>query len=180
MKCLVRGCTRTHRDAGVSFHRLPGKDPVRSRWLEALRLRANSKILHQLDRVCSEHFSAQSFTSWKVSKNLGFERKKKRLDEGSVPTLQLDLTPAPACKRRRLVSNSVIYIFCSFFLVIIVTHTMAPIAPVNMRNAKLWQISSAGFPKHQVHICQKPSLAQKFPKPKGSRAPGKGTDCKAS
>ncbi|XP_040358693.2 uncharacterized protein LOC115313580 [Ixodes scapularis] len=102
MKCLVRGCTRTHRDAGVSFHRLPGKDPVRSRWLEALRLRANSKILHQLDRVCSEHFSAQSFTSWKVSKNLGFERKKKRLDEGSVPTLQLNLTPAPACKRRRL------------------------------------------------------------------------------
>ncbi|KAM7312428.1 uncharacterized protein ISCGN_009333 [Ixodes scapularis] len=84
MKCLVHGCTRTHRDAGVSFHRLPGKDPLRSRWLEALRLRANSKLLHQLDRVCSEHFSAQSFTSWEVSKNLGFERKKERLDDPST------------------------------------------------------------------------------------------------
>lgn len=75
---------------------------MRSRWLEALRLRANSKLLRQLDRVCSEHFCPQSFTSWEVSKKLGFERKKKRLDEGSVPTLHLDLAPAPACKRRRL------------------------------------------------------------------------------
>lgn len=106
MKCLVKGCGRTLRncDASVTFHRVPAKEPLRSRWLEALGMGSDSRI-PEPERVCSEHFSADSYSSWEVSKKLGFERKRKRLSDESVPSLHLGATPTALCKRCRTVSD---------------------------------------------------------------------------
>nr|XP_018897848.1 PREDICTED: THAP domain-containing protein 6-like [Bemisia tabaci] len=48
-------------DSKTSFHRIPGKEPQRSAWLQALR-RANYNPATDADaRVCSSHFNASDF-----------------------------------------------------------------------------------------------------------------------
>lgn len=102
MKCLVKSCGRTRRDRDPSdanrltFHRVPAKEPLRSRWLNALGLCSDS--VTDADRVCSEHFSAECYIAWELAMRLGFQRKPKWLCSESVPTLHLIAED----KRRRL------------------------------------------------------------------------------
>ncbi|KAM7287748.1 THAP domain-containing protein 1-like [Ixodes scapularis] len=102
MKCLVNGCTRTHRDASVSFHRLPTKEPLRSRWLGALGLHDDPKRPESASRVCSDHFCVQCFTSWRVSNKLCFPKQRRHFDDDATPSLPLDATRAPVCERSGL------------------------------------------------------------------------------
>uniref|UniRef100_V5I0Q8 Putative thap domain protein n=1 Tax=Ixodes ricinus TaxID=34613 RepID=V5I0Q8_IXORI len=98
MKCLVNGCGNTPKNLGVSFHRLPAKDPLRGRWLEALGQPALPEYEMRFLRVCSDHFSPESYTSW-ISNRLGFSSKRKRLSDVAVPTLHLDQAAAEAIAR---------------------------------------------------------------------------------
>ncbi|XP_042144265.1 uncharacterized protein LOC121834620 [Ixodes scapularis] len=102
MKCLVKGCGRVLRkgDASVTFHRVPTKEPLRSHWLEALGMSSDTR-LPGVERVCSDHFSAESYLSWDVSKKMGFELKRKRLSDDSVPSLHMGAAPTAVGKRRR-------------------------------------------------------------------------------
>ncbi|KAM7305377.1 hypothetical protein ISCGN_015274 [Ixodes scapularis] len=98
MKCLVNGCGNTPKNLGVSFHRLPAKEPLRTRWLEALGQPALPEYDTKFLRVCSDHFSPESYTSW-ISNRLGFSSKRKRLNDVALPTLHLDRAAAEAVTR---------------------------------------------------------------------------------
>lgn len=98
MKCLVNGCRNTPKNLGVSFHRLPAKEPLRSRWLEALGQSALPEYDMKFLRVCSDHFSPESYTSW-ISNRLGFSSKRKRLNDIALPTLHLNQAAAEAIAR---------------------------------------------------------------------------------
>lgn len=98
MKCLVNGCGNTPKNLGVSFHRLPAKEPLRTRWLEALGQPALPEYDMKFLRVCSDHFSPESYTSW-ISNRLGFSSKRKRLNDVALPTLHLDRAAAETVAR---------------------------------------------------------------------------------
>ena len=87
--CVAFGCDNSTDKVcpGVSFHRLPVKNPpLLKQWLASLRL--ESPPVHDANaRVCSEHFSPDSFTTYMKEKLLDQPGGRRRLKNDAIPTI---------------------------------------------------------------------------------------------
>lgn len=80
-------CLTTAPSEPVSYHTLPKGEPQRTRWLNAVRLRASHKDTSSL-RVCSDHFLPEDFYyDPKISSELKFKLKKRNLNRDAVPSI---------------------------------------------------------------------------------------------
>lgn len=80
-------CLTTAPSEPVSYHSLPKGEPQRTRWLNAVRLRASHKDTSSL-RVCSDHFLPEDFYyDPKISSELKFKLKKRNLNRDAVPSI---------------------------------------------------------------------------------------------
>ncbi|XP_023018652.1 peroxynitrite isomerase THAP4 isoform X2 [Leptinotarsa decemlineata] len=80
MRCFVLWCRNSslnHRE-GVTFHKIP-KDRY-SEWLEAIK-RPSDTLPHSSRRICSEHFSSDSF--------IPLRGRLRTLKPYVIPTLKL-------------------------------------------------------------------------------------------
>ena len=74
-KCALRNCKS---NSATSFHRIPAKEKKRILWLKIL---GNENLFEsQKSRICSNHFSDESFT---------MKHEKRMLKPNAVPTLNL-------------------------------------------------------------------------------------------
>ena len=87
--CIVPLCKNVSGMPGISFHRLPLKDPVLlKKWL--IKIRRENTPITQHSRVCSVHFKG-----------------KKKLDKGDIPEVFVWTKPArPPPKSRQIATSN--------------------------------------------------------------------------
>ena len=86
--CMAFGCKNDSKDykRGISFFRLPLKDPARLKvWLAKLQL--EDPPIKETSRVCSEHFSEDCFERDLKSELIPGTKPKRTLKPDAVPTL---------------------------------------------------------------------------------------------
>lgn len=96
-RCVAGGCSNTAKD-GVSLHGWPTNAQLSRQWTSAVRnTRANFNQTPS-SKLCSRHFSKDSFeTQSVISHSLGLN-VKKMLKPGAVPTI---FNNCPQHKKRR-------------------------------------------------------------------------------
>ena len=85
--CIAFGCNNknTEQKKGISFHRLPKDEKLKKVWLAKLRLKCPPKNLDNV-RVCSEHFTPDSFVPDMQAK-FGFKKAVARLRDNAIPSI---------------------------------------------------------------------------------------------
>ena len=97
-RCVAGGCSNTAKD-GVSFHGWPSNAQLARQWTNAVRnTRANFNQTAS-SKLCSSHFSEDSFeTQSVIAHSLGLNMKKI-LKPGAVPTIFNNCPPQKKPRR---------------------------------------------------------------------------------
>ena len=108
-QCIAYGCNNRSEDLsrGISFFRLPMKDPVLLKaW--TVKLRLENPPLKDSSRVCSAHFTEDCFERDFKAELMPGTKTRRRLKPDAVPTLfsfKQPTEPRPTSTRRSLVKQ---------------------------------------------------------------------------